>query len=457
MSRISRKNVNLVLKNYGQSVTTVLKSYAEEVDLPVTGAPKKKLLLDIVAASKLNEAPLLKFEDKVSPEFAKIIASFIHNHRTDMALAQYKEVDGDVTKMHPSLHAKIAVSLEANSNKKAACQKRLNGTDDAESNKFLKYSDKMSIARKERAAGIDLVKNNAILSWEDKRADNKSIALLDRRENGSANMKPENEFMIRHVRNREKLAIEKKLANVKIFDINQCSKSTIDNHTASLNLLNGDFTSIGPLFRRTPGKPDCVDEYAANGFDRFGKGDFDVLQQTYEHRSSLMSHWTTVGPDHFQLTDKERYLIPCRDLTNETIESASILHVGATRHEYVYFGPTFLGAGLFYANKRGEYYPIVEGAVFYVYLIGPNNPQFEHFYQTRAGKHGGIGMGCEYLAKTTGRVMPDACIQVTLGVGGSIKTGSLVLIRIKGDMDTPTHLPINLFANEDANTNVKLN
>ena len=91
-----------------------------------------------------------------------------------------------------------------------------------------KQSDKRSIAGKEKAVGIDLVKNNAILSSQDKRSDEISIALLDRRENGSATMKPENEFMIRHIMNKKKLAIERKLANVKIFDINQCFKSTID-------------------------------------------------------------------------------------------------------------------------------------------------------------------------------------------------------------------------------------
>jgi hypothetical protein len=43
---ISRKTIDQVLKNYGASIRSILESYAANVDLPVLGAPKKKLFLD---------------------------------------------------------------------------------------------------------------------------------------------------------------------------------------------------------------------------------------------------------------------------------------------------------------------------------------------------------------------------------------------------------------------------
>ena len=204
------------------------------------------------------------------------------------------------------------------------------------------------------------------------------IALADMRENGEANMDAANKLIIGPTIMRERLAIETKLANAEKFDISQCTESTIVNHAASLKLLDGDGTSIGPLLLRTPAKPDCADEYEAHGYDCHGMGDCNVLQQTDKHRSSLWSHWTTVGPELFQVTvigtDKKKFLIPCRDLTNETIESVSILHVGEKRLEFVYSGLSFLGSGLFYANHRRKFYPIVEGAVILYFSLDQTIP-----------------------------------------------------------------------------------
>lgn len=72
-------------------------------------------------------------------------------------------------------------------------------------------------------------------------------------------------------------------------------------------------------------------------------------------------------------------------------------------------------------------------------VVGPNNDQFHNFHQVRrAAGYGAIGRGCEFLTKALGRVKLDACIKVTLGLGGSVNNTCFVLIRVNGNMDTTT-------------------
>lgn len=173
----------------------------------------------------------------------------------------------------------------------------------------------------------------------------------------------------------------------------------------------GHATSISPLFRGIP-------------FD-----DFDQQQASEDDRTCLIYHWSPARPEQFQVTDGKRYLLPSIEVSNTTIEDVLLRHVmGKNRHFAVYGGPSFFCSGAFFANHWSDYYKMIEGAVYCGYLIGPNNPQFDNFYQVRAGGYGPIAPGCECRAKAHGTVMPDSCIQVTLGPGGSIENATFVMI-----------------------------
>jgi len=227
--------------------------------------------------------------------------------------------------------------------------------------------------------------------------------LADMRINGVHNMDPTNYSILGSIiLKRRKLDFETKLANTRKFDLSKCSDSTIDNHDESLALLAGNAKSIGPLFR---------------GIPAYSSRDFDLQQTSKNSRTSIIHHWSSANPGQLQLEDRKRCLLPSISLTDKTIEDVPLTsHVwGKDRSFYVYGGLAFFRSGDLFANHWRHHYQMIEGSVNYVYLIGPNNDQFENFCQVRAGGDGGIGPGCDYLAKAYVRVLPDACIQVILG------------------------------------------
>ena len=157
--------------------------------------------------------------------------------------------------------------------------------------------------------------------------------------------------------------------------------------------------------------------------------------------------------DDAGINKDKQALMPAVNLKEETIKGYGsfhgIAHLRAmmqrksfTLSENVYAHPSFFGSLEFVLRHWIEYYKMTPGSVVYVYLITNRNLVFPLFYQTRA-RGGTIGPGCELLCKyqpsVEKPVLPDACIQVTIGSDKKDRLGSseFRLIRNNGDMATP--------------------
>ena len=175
---------------------------------------------------------------------------------------------------------------------------------------------------------------------------------------------------------------------------------------------------------------------------------------------AIITHATSVKPAFLQVLDddagvhkEKQALMPAVNLKEETIKGYGsfdgIVHLKALRKrgsftlsENIYAHPSFFGTLEFVLRHWKEYYKIAPGLVLYVYVITNCNPVFPLFYQTRADK-GTIAPECELLCKYKPSVelpvLPDACIQVTIGSCTNDRLGSseFRLIRNNGDMATP--------------------
>jgi len=213
---------------------------------------------------------------------------------------------------------------------------------------------------------------------------------------------------------------------------------------------NGDL--VQPVNEDGSVNVDTLPQYLVET-EEFDRENYDELRD--DAGVALLCHATSVNPANLQVLDdgagvhkKKQALMPAVNLKEVTIEGY-IAHLKAltkresfTLSKFVYKHPSFFGALEFVFRHWKDYYQMIPGFVLYVYIITNRNPVFPLFYQTR--RNGGtVAPGCELLCKYKPSVelpvLPDACIQVTIGSDMNDRLGSseFRLIRNNGDMATP--------------------
>ena len=220
---------------------------------------------------------------------------------------------------------------------------------------------------------------------------------------------------------------------------------------------NGDL--VQPVNEDGSVNVDTLPQYLVET-EEFDRENYDELRD--DAGVALLCHATSVNPANLQVLDdgagvheKKQALMPAVNLKEVTIEGY-IAHLKAltkresfTLSKFVYKHPSFFGALEFVFRHWRDYYQMIPGFVLYVYIITNRNPVFPLFYQTRS--NGGIVTpGCELLCKYKPSVelpvLPDACIQVTIGSDMNDRLGSseFILIRNNGDMETPIEIVLQL-------------
>ena len=172
------------------------------------------------------------------------------------------------------------------------------------------------------------------------------------------------------------------------------------------------------------------------------------------YRLRSLFHLSNTSPEGMQMVkDKEvckKALVPATWLEKGTIQGRPLLIDGIPHlkdvddenmSDKVWASPGFIQCLSFYYRPHGRYYKMVPGALVYAYCILDTNDRFDSFEQHTY--HGQVGAGCALLcrAKADKFIEPDACIEITIGVGYSFKTATFRLIRNNGDMDTVLNFP----------------
>jgi len=333
-----------------------------------------QLIHELVEGSKLSSTPLNAKSFRNS-DLAKVLSPFFQTQKDGRELRNDPNFDSLGSETKKAIPKTLASSdrrqvLETNAHKQ-----RNDPNNDSRNDPNFDSLDS------ETKNAID-----TILTHPDRRHASVKSAWKDRKTNGIHGMKPENLKIMGPTFRKEEKAIATRTANKSAFDEARVAckyTGTGQNRQEALTFLEGSSTLLYPIIRPDPSLPSNPSEYKANGYNRSGKGDADMLRDV-----AMYFHWSQAGPERLQRTPLgekgKKCIVPSEELTPHTIDNVPLLHIRRQKRSgYVYVCVYFFRGGEFFFYHWKEFYPMVSGAIYYVYLFGPTNERFHQFKQNK--------------------------------------------------------------------------
>jgi len=301
---------------------------------------------------------------------------------------------------------------------------------------------------------VEINKENARFVNSDRFNAARSRAIELRKKPGAIDLLPDDarEDVQARLKSYDKLRNDQSVKNAK----RKMDEFDARTHRENTRMVHGDFAQ--PVNEDGGVMVDTLLRYLVGC--EFTHMDYDELRD--EAAVALICHCSSVSPAWFQVLDDggdhegRKALMPAVNLKEVTIKGYTVPDYGSfngiahlkaltrrktfTLSKFVYAHPSFFGALEFFFRHWRDFYKMTPGAVVYVYVITNRNCVFPLFYQTRIDS-GAVGPGCELLCKyqptVDSPVLPDACIQVTIGSNMKDRLGSseFRLICNKGDME----------------------